>query len=155
MPGINPWIATALILASTASAQAADDPVAREVERLDRACNVAYAHNDLQPYFACYRADAVLIFYDYRTTVADYHRSWSESVHSGNRVTKFDMAEVVVRVLPGGSTAIVSYRAGVANHYADGHDTTEQGYETDVWVRRDQQWKMEHVQYSLAAPPPP
>ena len=155
MPSPPHWLAATLALVITASAGATDSPAAREVERLDRACNTAYAANDLEPYFACYRADATLIFYDYRTTVAEYHRTWSESVHGGNRVTKFEMSEVSVRVLPGGTTAIVSYRADVATHYADGHDTSEQGYETDVWVRRNQQWKIEHVQYSLAAPPPP
>jgi ketosteroid isomerase-like protein len=128
--------------------------VEREIARLEQVCNDAYGRNDLEVYFGCYRDNAVLIFYDYRTTLPEYHKSWVESVRAGNVVASFKLSDLVVRVSPAGDVAVASFSAEVANHYADGHDTREKGFETDVWVRRDGRWKLEHVQYSLAAPPP-
>jgi ketosteroid isomerase-like protein len=121
---------------------------------LEQACNDAYARNDLAPYFGCYRDTAVLIFYDYRTTMTEYRKTWTESVHVGNVVTAFRLSDLVIRVAPAGDVAVASYRVDAANHYADGHDTAEQGFETDVWVKRSGAWKIEHAQYSLALPPP-
>ena len=148
-------VTTVATLASLAPGPArAAGAVEREIARLEQACNDAYGRNDLDSYFGCYRDDAVLIFYDYRTTVPEYHKSWSESVHAGNVVASFKMSDLVVRVSPAGDVAVASYGAEVANHYADGHDTHEKGFETDVWVKRGGKWKLEHVQYSLATPPP-
>jgi ketosteroid isomerase-like protein len=150
-----PVLATVIALLGLAPSPAsAAGAAAREIARLEQACNDAYGRNDLEPYFGCYRDNAVLIFYDSRTTLPEYRKSWSESVRAGNVVASFKLSDLVIRVSPAGDMAVASYSTEVANHYADGHDTHEKGFETDVWVRRAGQWKIEHVQYSLAAPPP-
>ncbi|MBS0395829.1 MAG: nuclear transport factor 2 family protein [Proteobacteria bacterium] len=160
MPHSTPTLALALVLAALAPAAAPAAPAAaaadteREIARLEQDCNDAYGRNDLERYFAFYADNAVLIFYNERTTMPAYRKMWSESIHAGNGVAAWRLTDLVVRVGPAGDVAVASYHVDAANHYADGHDTHEQGYETDVWVRRHGRWRIEHVQYSLALPPP-
>jgi ketosteroid isomerase-like protein len=127
--------------------------VEREIARLEQSYNDAYGRNDLDPYFAFYAAGAVLIFYDQRTTLTEYRRTWTESVRAGNVVAAWKVSDLVIRTTPAADVAIASYRVDAANRYADGRKTEERGFETDVWVKRGAAWKIEHTQYSLAVPP--
>ena len=155
-PRLLPALGCLALLAAAAPRAGATDaaPVEREIARLEQGYNDAYGRNDLDPYFAFYADGAVLIFYDYRTTLAEYRRSWSESVRAGNVVAAWKVSDLVIRVAPAADVAIASYQVDAANRYADGRKTQERGFETDVWVRRGGAWKIEHTQYSLAVPPP-
>jgi ketosteroid isomerase-like protein len=144
------------LLASVAPRAGAADAasVEREIARLEQVYNDAYGRNDLDPYFAFYADGAVLIFYDYRTTLAEYRRTWTESVGAGNVVAAWKVSDLVIRTSPAADVAIASYRVDAANRYADGRKTEERGFETDVWIKRGAAWKIEHTQYSLAVRPP-
>jgi ketosteroid isomerase-like protein len=120
-----------------------------EIARLERDWNGAYGANDLPKYFAAYADDAVLIFDGERSSLADYRKSWSAAVASGNRLESVQLSDLVVRVAPSGDTAIASYRLEVRTLHPAGQATDDEHFfETDVWQRRGGAWKVVHVHYS-------
>lgn len=144
-----------LLAAAPPRAGAADPaPAERDIARLEQAFNDAYGRNDLDAYFGFYAGGAVLIFYDYRTTLTEYRKMWTDSVRAGDVVSSWKISDLVIRVSPAADVAIASYQVDAANSYASGRKTSERGFETDVWVRRGAAWKVEHVQYSLAVAAP-
>ena len=119
----------------------------KEIMRLEKDSNDAYAANNLPKYFGYYADDAVLIFYNERTSVADYRKKWTESVRT-EPIESVKLSDVVIRVVPSGDSAIASYQIDVRTRHADGKSTDEHAFETDVWLKRDGNWKLAHVHYS-------
>ena len=130
----------------TLAASAAD--AEREIMRLEKECNDAYAANDLPKYFSYYADDAVLIFYNERTTVPAYHKMWTESIKT-MPIASVKLGDMMVRVMPAGDTAIASYQIEVRTKHPDTKVTDEHAFETDVWIRRNGSWKLGHVHYSV------
>jgi len=138
-----------LMLAGTIPAHAASPAnVEQEIMRLEKESNDAYAANDLSKYFGYYAEDAVLIFYNERTTVPVYRKMWTESVKT-EPIAAVKLADMVVRVAPSGDTAIASYQIDVRTRHTDGKMTDEHSFETDVWIKRAGAWKLSHVHYSV------
>ncbi len=149
------WIAALVSMMVLADAAPADaDSIQREIAGLEKAANDAYAANDLDKYFAYYADDLDAIFYDSRTTLSEYRKSWTASVKAGNPVVSVKLADLKVQVSPGRDVAIASYQIDVRNRHSDGRTTDEHAYETDVWLKRGATWKIVHAQYSIATPPP-
>jgi ketosteroid isomerase-like protein len=138
--------ASLLVAAMTAGA-AAPTAVEQEIMRLEQSCNDAYAANDLPKYFGYYAEDAMLIFYDERTTLAAYRKSWPESIKT-EPIESVKLSDMVIRVIPSGEVAIASYQIEVRTGHPNGKVTDEHAFETDVWVNRAGGWKIAHVQYS-------
>jgi ketosteroid isomerase-like protein len=131
------------------SAAHAADPasIQKEILRLERDYNDAYAANDLPKYFGYYSTDAVLIFYNKRTSLADYRKEWTESVRT-EPIESVKLSDIVIRVAPSGDTAIASYQIDVRTRHAAGKSTDEHAFETDVWFKRAGSWTITHVHYS-------
>jgi ketosteroid isomerase-like protein len=138
--------ASLLVAAMTAGA-AAPTAVEQEILRLERSSNDAYAANDLPKYFGYYAEDAMLIFYNERTTLAAYRKSWPESIKT-EPIQSVKLSDMVIRVIPSGDVAIASYQIEVRTGHPNGKATDEHAFETDVWVNRAGGWKIVHVQYS-------
>ena len=138
--------ASLLVAAMTARA-AAPTAVEQEILRLERSSNDAYAANDLPKYFGYYAEDAMLIFYNERTTLAAYRKSWPESIKT-EPIQSVKLSDMVIRVIPSGDVAIASYQIEVRTGHPNGKATDEHAFETDVWVNRAGGWKIVHVQYS-------
>jgi uncharacterized protein (TIGR02246 family) len=128
---------------------AAPTAVEQEIMRLEQSSNDAYAANDLPKYFGYYAEDAVLIFYNKRTPLADYRKSWPESVKT-EPIESVKLSDMVIRVVPSGDVAIASYQIEVRTKHPDGKATDENAFETDVWVHRGGAWRITHVHYSAA-----
>jgi uncharacterized protein (TIGR02246 family) len=146
-------LACCLALFTTAmSAARAAEPAAiqKEIMRLERDYNDTYAANDLPKYFAYYADDAVLIFYNKRTPLADYRKEWTESVRT-EPIESVKLSDVVIRVSPSGDTAIASYQIDVRTRHAAAKSTDEHAFETDVWFKHDGRWQIAHVHYSTKA----
>jgi len=62
-------------------ARAATDTAAieSEISRLEHVWNDAYGSNNLQKYFSYYAEDPILVFYNERTTLADYRKLWTQT----------------------------------------------------------------------------
>jgi len=124
-------------------------PAEAEIARLERDWNDAYGANDLPKYFAAYADDAVLIFDGERSTLADYRKSWTASVASGNRLESVKLADLVIHGAPSGDTVVASYQLEVRTRHPAGKATDDERYfETDVWQKRAGAWKVVHVHYS-------
>jgi ketosteroid isomerase-like protein len=121
--------------------------IQKEILRLEQDYNDAYAANDLPKYFGYYAADAVLIFYNKRTSLADYRKEWTESVRT-EPVESVKLSDVIIRVGPSGDTAIASYQIDVRTRHAAARSTDEHAFETDVWSKHGGSWTITHVHYS-------
>lgn len=140
---------------SVSTAQAIpQNQVEKEIAHLEQDCNAAYAANNLEKYFSYYADDLVAIFYNARTTLPEYRKFWTESVHAGNPVVSVNISDLIVRISPAGDSAVASYQIDVRNRHSDGRTTDEHAFETDVWVKRGGAWKITHAHYALATPPP-
>ena len=140
-----------LLLAALPTARGADTGVvAKQIARLEQGFNDSYGANDLPKYFGYYASDAVLIFPEGRSSLADYQQSWSASVKGGNRLESATLSDLVVRVAPAGDAAVASYQLAVRTRLADGTATDERFFETDVWLKRGAEWRVAHVHYSAA-----
>jgi uncharacterized protein (TIGR02246 family) len=143
------------IVSAEAATAVASEPTAieREIARLEQACNDAYAANDLPKYFDYYADDAVLIFYNARTTLSEYRKFWTKTTRT-DPVEAVKLSDLVIRVGPSGDTAIASYQIDVRTRHTNRASTDEHAFETDVWLKRGGAWKLAHAQYSTSAPPP-
>jgi ketosteroid isomerase-like protein len=137
------------LFTSAMSAALAAEPasVQKEILRLEQDYNDAYAANDLPKYFGYYADDAGLIFYNKRTSLADYRKEWTESIRK-EPIESVKLSDVVIRVAPSGDTAIASYQIDVRTRHAGGKSTDEHAFETDVWFKHGGSWKIAHVHYS-------
>jgi len=145
-----------VLLAPLPPAARAASPAAitREVARLEQEFNDAYGANDLAKYFGYYAIDLVAIFPEGRTSLADYRKSWTAYVAAGNRLESAALSDLVIRVAPGGDSAVASYQLAVRTRLAGGRVTDERFFETDVWLKRGGVWQVAHVHYSPAPAPP-
>jgi ketosteroid isomerase-like protein len=136
-------------------ARAATDTAAieSEISRLEHVWNDAYGSNSLQKYFSYYAEDPILVFYNERTTLADYRKLWTETTKT-EPVESAKMSDIEIRVGPSGDTAVASYQLEVRQRHTDGKTTVEHAFETDVWFNRKGEWRIHAVHYSTANSPP-
>ena len=127
---------------------AAPNALEQEIATLEKDSNEAYAANNLPRYFGYYAEDAVLIFYNKRTTVPDYHKLWIESVKT-DPVDSVKLSDMAIRMMPGNNLAIASYQIDVRTRHPGGKFTDEHAFETDVWAKQPAGWKLTHVHYSV------
>jgi ketosteroid isomerase-like protein len=143
-------LAAAMTAGAAAPAAVAPTGVEQEIMRLEKGSNDAYATNDLPKYFGYYAEDAMLIFYNERTSLAAYRKSWPEEIKT-EPIESVKLSDMVIRVIPSGDVAIASYQIEVRTGHPNGKVTDEHAFETDVWVNRAGGWKIAHVQYSAKA----
>jgi ketosteroid isomerase-like protein len=137
---------TAAVLTSSAGAA----PVSAELEirRLETASNAAYAANDLPTYFGFYADDLRALFPEGVTTLPAYKLSWTAFIKSGGAILSFKDSDMHVQVSPGGDAAVASYLASVVTRTPGKGEVKSSYSETDVWFRRNGQWKIVEIHYS-------
>ena len=118
------------------------DDVAEEIRGLVQRFNDAYAVNDLDTYFSFYAPDATLVFDQARTTVAQYKEEWHALIDAGGGLESIVMSDMQVRVLDDGQVAVATYLADNATRSPDGDVSVERLWETDVWEKRADGWKI-------------
>ena len=139
-----------LTFAWAAQAATTSAAVEKEIARLEKECNDAYAANNLPKYFSYYADDAVLIFVNERTTVPAYRKLWTEEVKT-KPLEAVKLSDMVIRVMPSADSAIASYQIEVRTRQPGGSVTDERFFETDVWVHKADGWKLGHIHYSPIA----
>lgn len=143
-----------LTAVSVTLCRAADtSAVEREITRLENVWNDAYGANDLPNYFGYYAEDALLVFYNERTTVSEYRKVWTQATKT-EPVQSAKISDIKIRVGPSGDTAVASYQIDVRTRHGDGKVTEEHAFETDVWSKRGDRWRISCVHYSGANSPP-
>jgi ketosteroid isomerase-like protein len=125
--------------------------VEQQIRGLEQKMNDAYGKNDLPTYFSYYAPDFVQWLPEGRTDLEKYKKDWTEYIKSGNQVLEVKLRDVTVRVGPNEDTAVIAYILYVKTKLADGKVTEEENQETDVWFKRQGEWKVVALHYSPVA----
>lgn len=139
---------TALIFSFFLLAGSQNTDVADEIRKLTVEFNEAYERNDLDKYFSYYADDLTQFFETGRVTLEQYRTDWYALIEAGGGVESAELSDLRVQVGPDGKTAVASYVATVVSRAPDGKRTKEQAWETDIWFKRDGQWKIVHLAYN-------
>lgn len=129
-------------------ALAEERDTAADVRATVEAFNAAYEENDVERYFDFYAPDAVVYFYGARQDVAAYEAEWTAMVAAGGAVTKNELSDVTVQVMPGGDAAVVTYFVDYEMRSADGETSASRAYESDVWQKIAGRWRIVNLHYS-------
>jgi ketosteroid isomerase-like protein len=125
--------------------------VEKEIRTLEDTMNDAYARNDLPTYFSYYATDFVQWLPEGRTDLAKYKRDWTDYIAAGNKVQAIEIRQMIVKLDTAEDTAVASYILYVKTKLADGKITEEENQETDIWFKRNGNWKIVALHYSPAA----
>ncbi len=113
-----------------------------------KAFNVAYASNNMDAYFATYTDDASIYFYGERHKVSAYREEWTAEIDAGASVEKNETSDVRVQVMPSGDVAVVTSFIDNRTRGTDGETTTVRAFETEVWQKIDDKWKVISLHYT-------
>jgi ketosteroid isomerase-like protein len=125
--------------------------VEQQIRELEQKMNDAYGKNDLPTYFSYYAPDFVQWLPEGRTDLEKYKKDWTEYIKKGNQVQEVKLKDVTVRVGPSQDSAVFAYILYVKTKMADGKVTEEENQETDVWFKRQGEWKVVALHYSPVA----
>jgi ketosteroid isomerase-like protein len=109
-----------------------------------------YAANDLPFYFAYYAPDFTQWLSEGRTGLPQYEKMWTALIKSGGGVESVQLSDIRVQIDPSGDTAVASYLLCVKTRSAKGVVSDESFQESDVWFKRNGEWKVVHLHYSPA-----
>jgi ketosteroid isomerase-like protein len=136
------------IAALTSPADAASESTEMRIVALEGAVNAAYAANDLPKYFTFYADDLRALFAEGPTTLPAYKSDWTAFIKGGGGIVSFKDSDMRVQVSPGGDAAVASYLAAVTTRFPGKGDVKTSYSETDVWFRRNGDWKIVEIHYS-------
>jgi ketosteroid isomerase-like protein len=125
----------------------------KEILELEKQYNGAYAANDLPRYFSFLAEDFNQWLPSGRTDKASYQKSWTRFIEGGGKVLKAEFSNMVIQISPEGDSAIASYLLNVGTHSARG-DSDEFYQESDVFFKRNGEWKIVHLNYAPARKKP-
>ncbi len=113
-----------------------------------KAFNASYTSNDLKAYFGFYTDDATIYFYGERHKVSAYREEWTAEIDAGAGVEKNETSDVRVQVMPSGDVAVVTSFIDNRTRGTDGETTTVRAFETEVWQKIDDEWKVVSLHYT-------
>jgi ketosteroid isomerase-like protein len=122
----------------------------KEVLDLEQKMNASYAANDLPSYFAYYSPDFTQWLPEGRTDLPQYEKMWTAFIKSGGGVESVQLSDMHVQIDPSADTAVASYLLRVKTRSAKGVVSDENFQESDVWFKRNGEWKVVHLHYSPA-----
>ena len=123
-----------------------------EVRDAVNAFNSAYASNGVEAYFSHHTDDATLYFFGARQKVSAYHKEWTEMIDAGCTVEKNELSDLQVQGMPSGDVAVATYFVDNRTRAPDGQITAARAFETDVWRKIDDEWKVVSLHYSEIPP---
>ena len=122
----------------------------QEVREMEQRVNAAYEANDLPKYFSFYADDFTQYLPEGRTDLPAYKKEWTGYIQEGNHIEKVQLSDMHVQVSPSGDSAVASYILHVRTKLKDGKITEEDNRESDVFFKRNGQWKIVFLHYSSA-----
>lgn len=114
-----------------------------------KAFDDAYTNNDVETYFNFYADGATVYFSGARQDVAAYHKQWAALMAAGGGVEMNEMSDLQVQVMPSGDVAIATSFVDNRTRSADGSKDTSRAFETDVWQKIGDSWKIISLHYSV------
>lgn len=137
-----------VILFSFSAVAERHSSVDAELSDAIKAFNVAYTSNDMEAYFAFYTDDASIYFYGERHKVSAYREEWTAEIDAGGGVEKNETSDVRVQMMPSGDVAVVTSFIDNRTRGTDGETTTVKAYETEVWQKIDDEWRVVSLHYN-------
>lgn len=146
---IRSFVWLVAFLAAVPAAAQSPAAIEQQIRDLEQKYNAAYAANDLPTYFSYLADDFGQWLPSGRTDKASYQTSWTRFITGGGKVLSAELSDVQVKVSPAGDTAVVSYLLHVKTQSSRG--TADEKYqETDVWFKRNNDWKVVFLHYAAA-----
>jgi len=143
--------AAALAVALSVTPLFAQPPdIQKQIQDLEDKANAAYAANDLPTYFSYYAPDFTQWLPDGRTDLPEYVKMWTDNINQGGKILADHISDMHIQVSPSGDTAVASYLLHVKERTPKGEINDGDWHETDVWFKRDGNWKIVHLHYSAA-----
>ena len=137
-----------LVAVLNSPASAAPISAEMQIRQLEEAVNEAYAANDLSTYFTFYADDLRALFAEGPTTLPAYKADWTAFIKSGGAIVSFKDSDMHIQVSPSGDAAVASYLATVTTNVPGKGAIKSSFSETDVWFKRNNQWKIAEIHYS-------
>jgi len=122
----------------------------KEIVDLENKMNAIYAANDLPKYFEYYAPDFTQWLPEGRTDLPEYKKEWTAFIQGGGRIESNEISDMHIQIDSSGDMAVASYLAHVKTRSEKGKISDEKFHETDVWFKRDGNWKIVHLHYSPA-----
>ena len=113
-----------------------------------KAFNVAYTSNDMDAYFGFYTDDATIYYFGERHKLSAYREEWTAEIDAGGGVEKNETSDVRVQMMPSGDVAVVTSFIDNRTRGTDGETTTVRAYETEVWQKINDEWKVVSLHYN-------
>lgn len=129
-------------------ARASEAGVESQIRALESGFNDAYSHNDLPRYFSYYAEDFRGLFPDGVYSKASYMKSWTAYIAGGSKIVDFTWSDMVVTGSPSGDAAVATYHAVATTKEPGKAEAAEKYDETDVWFKRNGEYRLVAVQYS-------
>lgn len=150
MKKLAKMLVTTLLTALLSVVAMADhhETVADDLRAAIEGFDAAYASNDVEAYFDYYADGATVYFYGARQDVDAYHEEWSAMMEAGGGVEVNELSDLVIQVMPSGDVAISTSFVDNKTRAPDGSISTTRAFETDVWQKIDDQWKIISLHYS-------
>ena len=123
-----------------------------ELREVVIAFNRAYADNDMTRYFGRFAEDADMYWSGTRHTTAAYRDEYTSTVEAGGTVEKNNVSDLVIKILPGNEAGIASFFIDYRFRGPDGEVTVEQAFETEVWQKVDDEWKLVGMHNTIIPP---
>ncbi len=147
-------ILTCLVVALISFSAMAEhhNSVDAEVRDALNAFNAVYTSNNMEAYFSYYTADATLYFYGARQKVSVYREEWTEVIDAGGGVEMDELSDLQIQMMPSGDVAVATYFIDNRSRDTDGSTATIRAFETDVWQKIDDEWKVVSLHYTEIPP---
>ncbi len=147
-------ILTCLVVALISFSAMAEhhNSVDAEVRDAVKAFSGAYTSNNVEAYFSTYADDATVYFYGARQKVSAYREEWTEMIDAGGGVEKNELSDLQVQVMPSGDVAVATCFIDNRTRASDGQTTSVRGFETEVWQKIDDEWKVVSLHYTEIPP---
>ncbi|HEY7352812.1 MAG TPA: DUF4440 domain-containing protein [Terriglobales bacterium] len=142
------FIVVALGVVVSVPCFAQQSEIEKQIQNLEEKMNAAYAANDLPTYFSYYSSDFTQWLPEGRTDLPQYEKMWTAFIHGGGKVQLAEPLDMHLQVNPSGDTVVASYLLHVKTQSPKGKVSDENYQESDVWFKRDGEWKVVHLHYS-------
>ena len=146
-------VAVMAALAVTASSAAAQSSKAATEQQLRDAVNkymAGYASNTVEGYFDNYAADVTYWWPNGLRQQRDaYHKTWTDTLASGNTVLSAEAEDVRVHAAPAGDAGVASFIWKIGRKNGDPYALQT----STTWFKRDGKWQIVHMHFNRVAAP--
>ncbi len=77
-----------------------------------------------------------------------YREEWTAEIDAGASVEKNETSDVRVQMMPSGDVAVVTSFIDNRTRGTDGETTTVRAFETEVWQKIGDEWKVISLHYT-------